>query len=87
MTTALAENPAVLDPFTALSRAHRDALAAAAFFRHHRKVGGAWQMGEKRFAVATVNAVIKAGLLRMTANGLVVTQAGELALEKIRRTA
>lgn len=81
----LAENPYVSDPAGNLTRAQRQALLAANAFKHHRKVGGAWQLGVTRFAVSTVNGVIKAGLLKQTATGLLPTTAGALALEKLKR--
>jgi len=82
---SLSENPAVTDPARNLTRSQREALLAADHYKHHRKVSGAWQLGDKRFAVATVNGIIKAGLLKMTARGLIPTTGGTIAVEKLKR--
>lgn len=80
----LADNPAVHDPKKALTRIQREALVAADFYKRHRLVTGAWLLGQKRFAHATLNALGAAGLLKYTPRGFVLTQAGQLALLKLK---
>lgn len=82
--TALAENPAVADPMFALTPGQRDCLLSIHHFRYHHRRGGLWKVGPKTFAMATVAALERHGLVQFGRGSLNLTTAGKLALDRIR---
>lgn len=80
----LAENPAVVDPRHRLTARQRECLLAIDHFRRQRLVTGAWLIGDRRFSTATVRTLSRAGLVRLTGRGFVLTQGGELAVPKLK---
>ncbi|MDP9560531.1 UNVERIFIED_ORG: hypothetical protein J2740_001720 [Rhizobium nepotum] len=82
--TPLAENPAVLDPRKNLERAEKDALASIDFFRQQRIVDGRLQVGNKRFAWATIKHLEEKQLVRGRVPNISLTTGGGLALQKLR---
>ena len=83
-SVSLAENSAVLDPRRALTRMQREALLAIGLYRRHRLVTGAWLIGDRRFSTATLKALSRAGLIRLTGHGFALTQGGTVALLKLK---
>lgn len=81
--TALTENPAVVNPMFALTARERDALSSIHHFRHHVRRGGFWNIGDKRFAMATVAGLERHGLISFGRGSLNLTTAGQLALDRI----
>lgn len=83
----LTENPAVIDPVRTLTSHQRDCLVSIDFYRTIKRIGGYWQVGPKRFATATVSSIEALGLVRRgTSRPLVLTQAGQLAVLKLKGT-
>ncbi len=82
--TPLAENPAVLDPRKNLERAEKDALASIDFFRQQRIIDGRLQVGNKRFAWATIKRLEEKQLVRGRVPNISLTTGGGLALQKLR---
>ncbi|MQB09701.1 hypothetical protein DXT96_07510 [Agrobacterium sp. ICMP 6402] len=82
--TPLTENPAVLDPRKNLERAEKDALASIDFFRQQRIVDGRLQVGNKRFAWATIKRLEEKQLVRGRAPNISLTTGGGLALQKLK---
>jgi hypothetical protein len=85
MTTPLADNSAVTNPHRVLTKQQKDALGAIAFFRHHVRREGQWQIGNKRFASQTIIALGEYSLVRKHGQSLALTTAGEIALDKLKR--
>lgn len=84
----LTENPAVVDPLRTLTAHQRDCLLSIDFFRTIKRAGGYWQMGNKRFATATVTSLENLGLVRRGQHRpLILTQGGQLALLKLKGNA
>lgn len=82
---SLTENPAVIDPLRTLTAHQRDCLLSIDFYRLQKRFGGYWQLGAKRFAIATVSSLERAGLVRRgTTRPLILTQGGQLALIKLK---
>lgn len=85
MITAITENPAVLAPIKALTPNQRDCFVALAYYRHQRRQGGAWIVGAKSFAAATVSSLAERGLIRKGVKGdWILTQAGQIALDRLK---
>lgn len=83
----LTENPAVADPRRALTAHQRDCLLSIDFYRVIKRAGGYWQVGPKRFATATVTSLDSLGLIRRgQTRPLILTQAGQLAVLKLKGT-
>ena len=80
----LTENPAVIDPRGQLTKAHQNALLALDFYRQQRRVLGGWKLGDRSVTTATVNTLIKLGLVRLSGAGLQMTQGGQLAVLKLK---
>ena len=87
MTVAVADNPAVTDPHRTLTPGQRDALLSIGFYRNHRRSGGQWLIGTKRFATNTVNTLQKLQLVApppAPGQPLRLTLAGRLAIDKLK---
>lgn len=83
--TALTDNPAVLDPHSALTPAQQDALCTIGHFRHARLSHGIWHIGKKRFASKTVESLQRLKLTTRAMSGpLALTTAGQLAADKLK---
>ncbi|MFN7124643.1 MAG: hypothetical protein ACK4M8_02090 [Allorhizobium sp.] len=81
---SIADNPAVTDPRRALTPSQQDALSSIAFFRFQKPRAGGWAIGNKRFNAATIETLRQNGLLSTTGGKLNLTQAGQLALDKLK---
>lgn len=81
---AIADNPAVTNPRKALTSAQQDALCAIGFYKNQRPQGSIWVVGNKRFSVSTIATLKKLGLLSGHARGVWPTQAGKLAIDKLK---
>lgn len=67
--TALADDIIVIDPVRALSQVQQTCLLAIDYYRHHRKAGPYWLIGEKRFSALTVDELKKRGLVEKGQKG------------------
>lgn len=82
---ALTENPAVVEPRKTLTRAQQDALLKVGFYRHQRNNGQATvQIGPARVKVTTIATLKRHKLLRGEVPSLAPTEAGLLAIERLK---
>ncbi|WP_377299651.1 hypothetical protein [Rhizobium sp. SGZ-381] len=85
MSLSIAENPAVQAPHKHLKPTQRSALVAVDYFRHQKPDGkGSILIGRHRFKASTLEALVHAGLLKRTREGLAPTMAGKLAVAKLK---
>lgn len=82
--TSLSENPAVLYPRKALTPNQQEALGAIAFFRYQHREGSAWRIGNKRVSATTIALLETKQLVRTKAGRIELTQAGQVASERLR---
>lgn len=80
----IADNPAVSNPRAALTSAEKEALCAIGFFKRQWTAGGKVKVGNKSFAITTIEGLKRKELLRGQVPSLAPTVAGQLALSKLR---
>lgn len=82
--TSLSENPALSNPRKALTKSQQDALSSIDFFRFQKPRNGGWAVGNKRFSKSTIETLREHGFLIAAGGRLNLTQAGKLALDKLK---
>lgn len=82
--TSLAENPVLTNPRKALTRHQQDALLSIDFYKFQKPTPKGWAVGNKRFPATTIETLAKHGLLSRGPRSLTITQAGKLALDKLK---
>lgn len=83
--TALADNPAVLDPASNLTRAQQEALSSLDFYKTSNMWAGFLHVGNKRFSASTVNALKVKGLIaRQNRRNVALTLAGKMAVARLK---
>lgn len=82
--TSLSENPALTDPRKALTPSQKDALTAIDFFKFQKPRNGGWAVGNKRFSKTTIETLRAHGFLTAAGGRLNLTQAGKLAVDKLK---
>lgn len=83
MSVALADNPFVTDPMKTLTKIQREALIAIDFYRTHKREGGYWWIGQKRFSAITITKLAEYALIRRADRGFAVATAGHLVITKL----
>jgi hypothetical protein len=82
--TSLSENPALTNPRKALTPSQKDALTAIDFFKFQKPRAGGWAVGNRRFSKTTIETLRTHGFLTAAGGRLNLTQAGKLALDKLK---
>jgi len=87
--TALAENPACDDPRRVLTNAQQNALRCIDHYKHQKKVGADWWIGNFKFSAALIAKLHGHKLIveRRHAHGfyLTLTLAGDIAVSRLKR--
>jgi hypothetical protein len=82
---ALTDNPAVLAPRKTLTKAQQDALLKVGFYKRQRHSGHAViQIGPARVTTSTIATLKRHKLLRGDVPDLAPTEAGLLAIERLK---
>lgn len=81
---ALTENPAVIAPRKTLTPSQQDALVSIAFYKAQRRAGDAVLVGRKTFKTKTIAVLQRHKLLRGEVPSLAPTEAGLLAIERLK---
>lgn len=82
---ALTENPAVIAPRKTLTRAQQDALLKVSFYKHQCRTGHSTvQIGPARVSISTIAILQRHKLLRGEVPSLAPTEAGLLAIERLK---
>lgn len=81
---ALTENPAVLAPRKTLTPSQQDALVSIGFYKSQRAIGDKVLVGRKRFTKSTIATLQHHKLLRGDVPALAPTEAGALAIARLR---
>lgn len=83
--TSLSDNPALADPFKALTPRQREAVLAIDHFRFQKPLRhGGWAVGSEQFKFETIQGLRAKGLVVAAGRKLNLTQAGKLALDKLK---
>lgn len=82
--TSISENPAALAPHKILTRRQQQALHAIGHFRHIRKDGAAWEIGDGRYSQSIVDELVRRHLVREASRSLSLTLAGQLAEKRLQ---
>lgn len=82
--TAIADNPAALAPHKILTRRQQEALVAIGHFRHIRKAGTAWEIGDGRYSQSIIDVLSRRHLVREASRSLSLTLAGQLAEKRLK---
>ncbi len=82
---ALTENPAVIAPRKTLTKREQEALLKVHAYKRQRYIGpGRVQIGPERFSTTTLSSLKRHKLLRGDVPSLSPTDAGELAIERMK---
>ena len=84
--TSLSENPALLNPRKGLTRAQQEALTSIDYFKFQKPTRGGWTIGNKRFPASTIAKLAEHGFVTRMPRSLHLTQAGKLAIDRLKGT-